>query len=72
MLYQRIKDLREDSKLTQEKLIQSLNIKQDVYQKYESGEKEIPIDIIIALVKFYNVSADYIVGFIDVKRPPLK
>ena len=50
MKYQRIRDLREDSDLT---------------QAHESGERTIPPEILIALADFYNTSVDYILGRTD-------
>ena len=71
MVYQRIRDLREDADLTQEKIAQILYIHRNVYRNYESGKREIPFQFAIALAKYYNVSLDYIAGFTHVKRPPL-
>ena len=62
MLYKRIRDLREDSDLTQKELSQVLNCSQQVYSNYELGQRDIPTDILIKLALFYNVSTDYILG----------
>lgn len=62
---QRLKDLREDNDLKQEAVAITLNITRQQYQLYESGKRKLPIDKLIILCKFYNVSADYILGFID-------
>ena len=72
MLYQRLKDLREDADLTQEDVAKILYMHRNVYQRYESGIREIPFNIAIMLAKYYNVSLDYIAGFTNVKQPPLK
>ena len=72
MVYQRIRDLREDADLTQEKMAQILYINRNVYWRYESGNREIPFNIAIALAKFHKVSLDYIAGFTNIKQPPLK
>ena len=63
MKYQRIRDLREDSDLTQTQIGEKLNIPQRAY--YESGERTIPPEILIALADFYNTSVDYILGRTD-------
>lgn len=63
MKYQRIRDLREDSDLTQ--IGEKLNIPQRTYAYYESGERTIPPEILIALADFYNTSVDYILGRTD-------
>lgn len=64
----RIRDLREDSDLTQRQVAEHLHIKQNTYCQYESGRRQIPIDMIISLAKFYNVSTDYILGITNVKK----
>ena len=65
----RIKDLREDHDLTQKQNADYLHIKQNTYCQYETGRRQIPIDILIALAKYYKVSTDYILGLTDVKKP---
>ena len=72
MKYPRIRDLREDADLTQEEVAKVLYMLRSVYQTYESGKREIPFNIAIMLAKFYNVSLDYIAGFTNTKRPPMK
>ena len=58
-----IRELREDRDLTQTQIAKVLGTTQQVYSRYEKGENEIPVRHIIALCKFYNISADYILGF---------
>lgn len=60
-----IKDLREDHDLTQKQIADYLGTTQQVYSRYEKGENEIPVRHIIALCKYYKVSADYILGLED-------
>ena len=62
---QRLKDLRQDKDLKQEAIAMTLNITRQQYQLYESGKRKLPIDLLIDLCLFYNVSADYILGFTD-------
>ncbi len=57
-----IKDLREDNDKTQKEIAEYLGTTQQVYSRYEKGLNEIPVRHIFALCKFYNVSADYILG----------
>ena len=57
-----IKELREDRDLTQTDIAKLLGTTQQVYSRYENGENEMPIRHLITLCKFYNVSADYILG----------
>lgn len=65
----RLKDLREDSDLTQQKIAEYLNIKQNIYCQYERGLRQIPIDLLVRLAEFYNVSVDYILNLTNVKAP---
>ena len=48
--------------MTQQKIADLLNIGQRTYADYESGKTRIPIDSLLILAKFYNVSMDYISG----------
>ncbi len=68
-VYQRIRDLREDKNLSQTQIANLLNTSQTVYSRYERNERDLPIDYLITLCEFYNVSADYILGFVDEIKP---
>ncbi|MDE6471020.1 MAG: helix-turn-helix domain-containing protein [Eubacterium sp.] len=61
----RLKDLREDKDLKQDEIAAVLNMTRQQYQLYESGKRKLPIEKLIMLCKFYNVSADYILGLIS-------
>ncbi|MBE6683679.1 MAG: helix-turn-helix transcriptional regulator [Ruminococcaceae bacterium] len=63
----RLRDLREDSDMTQSEVAGMLHIRQNTYSQYENGQRQIPIECLITLSKFYNVSVDYILGLTDVK-----
>ena len=58
----RLKDLREDSDIKQKEIAEYLHIKQNTYSQYENGQRQLPIDVLIKLAKYYNVSTDYILG----------
>ena len=58
----RMRDLREDKDLKQDDVANVLKITRQQYQLYESGKRKLPIDQLTELCKFYNVSADYILG----------
>ena len=62
---ERIRELREDSDKTQAEIAAYLGTTQQVYSRYEMGENEMPVRHIIALCKYYRVSADYILGLSD-------
>ena len=67
--YDRIRDLREDSDLTQAELGTQINVPQRTYAYYESGERMIPPQVLIALAQLYSVSVDYLLGLTDQKAP---
>lgn len=60
--YVRIRELREDADLTQEKVGEAINVPQRTYAYYESGQRVIPPSVLCALADFYNVSVDYLLG----------
>lgn len=64
-MYRRIRDLRQDRDLTQTKLAAMLGMSQTGYSKYETGENDIPTEILIKLARFYNTSIDYLLGETD-------
>lgn len=65
----RLKDLREDADLTQKAIAEYLHIKQNTYSQYETGQRQIPLDMLIALARYHNTSTDYILGLTNVKKP---
>ena len=67
--YERIRDLREDADLTQEKVGKAINVPQRTYAYYESGQRMIPPHVLAALADFYHVSVDYLMGRTDRKEP---
>ena len=65
MIYERIRDLREDSDKTQAEVAADLGLYTTTYQRYERGEREIPLSLAVSIAKYYNVSLDYIAGLTD-------
>ena len=63
---ERIREIREDNSLTQQKVADLLHIGQRTYADYESGKTRIPVDNLMILARFYNVSMDYITGASDI------
>ena len=62
MVFENIRSLREDNDKIQNELAEYLNVKQTTYSKYELGKINIPVDVLIKLADFYDVSIDYLVG----------
>ncbi len=58
--YERVRALREDADLTQQKIGEAINIPQRTYAYYESGERMIPPTVLCSIADFYQVSVDYI------------
>nr|WP_325212177.1 helix-turn-helix transcriptional regulator [uncultured Oscillibacter sp.] len=65
---ERIRALREDRDLTQAFIAGLLHVGQKTYSDYELGRTRIPLDSVIILAKYYNVSMDYICGVSDEYR----
>ncbi len=61
----RLKELRLLNGLTQKQIAEKLNIRQNTYSQYENGNREIPLQSLIALSDIYDTSIDYIVGITD-------
>lgn len=68
MVYERIRNLREDKDLTQKQMANILNCSQQTYSCYELGTREIPLEALILLAKFHNVTTDYILGLSDKQK----
>ena len=65
--YERMRELRQDHDLSQETIAKMLGVAQTTYSQYELDKRPMPIDYLVALCKFYNVSADYMLGLTDKK-----
>ena len=69
MIYQRIRDLREDRDLKQTTLADYLNCTQSCYSLYESGKHDIPTIVLCKLADYYQTSIDYLLGRTDEMAP---
>jgi len=63
----RLKEIREYRGLSQLKIADVLNIKQNTYSQYETEKRQIPIESLIKLSEFYNVSVDYLLGLTNIE-----
>lgn len=66
---QRIRDLREDQELKQSDIAKILKTARNYYGEYERGTRPLPIEHLITLCRYYNISADYILGFTNEPKP---
>ena len=62
---ERLRELREDRDLTQSELGRVINKSQQGYNHIEIGRAELKIEDLVKICRFYNVSADYIVGLTE-------
>lgn len=69
MKYENIRNLRIDRGLTQSKVAEYLNVKQNTYSQYEIGVLNYPVDVVVKLADYYGVSVDYLLGRTSVREP---
>lgn len=65
----KLRDLREDRDLTQADIAEILNVNQTTYSRYERGDINIPLDVLIKMALFFDTSIDYILNVTDNKKP---
>ncbi len=65
----RLRDIREDRDVTQKTLATYLHIGQNTYSQYETGRRQLPVDILIRLAEYFGTSTDYILGLTDTDKP---
>ncbi len=69
MIYERIRNLREDKDLTQTDIATYLHVSQRTYSRYENDERAIPTEILSKLADYHRTSTDYLIGRTDVLKP---
>lgn len=67
--YRRLRDLREDHDLTQNQLVEKLNMHKTTYTNYEQGKRDLPLQVAAKIARFYNVSIDYLAGLTNNEKP---
>ena len=65
---ERLRNIREDRDLTQSQIGVVINKSQQGYNHIETGRAELKIEDLIKLCRFYNVSADYLIGLCDCEK----
>lgn len=68
MKYENIRSLRIDGGFTQKQIAGYLGISQNTYSQYEIGVLNYPVDVLVKLADFYEVSVDYLLGRTGVKK----
>lgn len=69
MLYPRIRELRQERRLTQRQVAELLQISRSAYSNYERGTSDIPLEVICGIADIHHTSLDYIVGLTDQRIP---
>ena len=67
--YNRIRDLRNDCNFSQSQISEKLKIAQNTLSQYETGERNIPNEILVQLSLLYETSVDYLLGLTNEKKP---
>jgi transcriptional regulator with XRE-family HTH domain len=62
---ERLRNIREDRNLTQAEIGKLLNKSQQGYNHIETGRAELKIEDLATLCRFYDLSADYIIGLVS-------
>mgnify|MGYP002681434745 FL=1 len=71
MVFENIRNLREDHDYTQRQIAEYLHVKQNTYSQYEIGVLNYPVEALVRLADLYGVSVDYLLGRTDVQTPYL-
>ena len=69
MAYERIRNLREDSDLTQQQMADKLFINRRTYSSYENGVRGIPVEVLGSIADIFGTSVDYLMVRTDIKKP---
>ena len=69
MIYERIRNLREDADLTQQQVADKLFINRRTYSSYEKGTRGIPPEVLGDIADIFNTSVDYLMDRTDTKKP---
>ena len=65
----RLRALREDQDLTQKAVADYLHIRQNTYSQYETGQRQLPLELLVAQALYYHTSTDYILELTDQREP---
>lgn len=65
----RLRALREDQDLTQKAVADYLHIRQNTYSQYETGQRQLPLELLVTLALYYHTSTDYILELTDQREP---
>ncbi len=66
IISKRLRELRQNKKLTLRGVAKELNIPASTYYYYENGVRILPCNILVTICKYYSVPSDYILGLTDI------
>lgn len=69
MVFERIRNIREDRDIRQRQVAEYLNVSQNTYSQYENGVISLSAETAVRLAEFYGTSVDYLLGLTDEKKP---
>lgn len=65
LLGERLKELREEKGLTQKQLSNELKLNSVTYLHYEKSQREPPLQVLVEMARYFNVSVDFLLGVKD-------
>ncbi|MBU3112023.1 helix-turn-helix domain-containing protein [Clostridium lacusfryxellense] len=65
----RLRNIRQDRDLTQDKVSKALNIRRNTLSGYETTHRTPSIYITIEIARYFDVSVDYLLGLTDIETP---
>ncbi|HWR23780.1 MAG TPA: helix-turn-helix transcriptional regulator [Feifaniaceae bacterium] len=65
----KIRDMREDNDFSQKQIAEYLKCDRSLYSKYERGERDIPLHLMVKLALYYKTSVDYLAGLTLERKP---
>lgn len=65
LLGTRLKELREEKKLTQRQFAEIFNLNSVTYLHYEKDQRVPPLSLIVEFADYYGVTVDYLLGRSD-------
>ncbi len=68
MIYNKMKDIREDADLTQNDMAKMINTSQANYSRWETSKEFIPLKKLIILCNYFNINMDYVLGISKIKK----
>ena len=64
----RLRELREETRMSQAEMAKKLGVSQQTYSRYELHTTEIPLQLLIFLAEYYDTSVDYLLGITSQKQ----